>query len=204
MQVWGTLALASFFRREVCCLLAYLPYTILAQYFNRNIKFTPFIHMIKPLRSNRTGLNRWLQKTAKTWITEYLMNKLCALLCVFSHELRPLAVYESAEGQAVPPGRGEVGHVHASVALSLLLTPGQQPAGSHLRLCVTQWNQLGPVQLVLCMWTPATCGFHLSRATWNTWIRNSQALSRVTLAANSGQSTNWPTSEICSTRSGVL
>ena len=65
------------------------------------------------------------------------MNKLCALLCVFSHELRPLAVYESAEGQAVPPGRGEVGHVHASVALSLLLTPGQQPAGSHLRLCVT-------------------------------------------------------------------
>lgn len=55
--------------------------------------------------------------------------------CALSHELGPLAVDESAEGQAVPPGGREVGDVHPSVALSLLLTPGQQPAGTHLRLC---------------------------------------------------------------------
>lgn len=58
------------------------------------------------------------------------------LLCVFLHELGPLAVDESAEGQAVPPGRCEVGDVHSSVPVGLLLTPGQQAAGPHLRLCV--------------------------------------------------------------------
>ncbi len=56
------------------------------------------------------------------------------VLRVFLHELRPLAVYESAEGQAVPPGGREIGDVHPSVTLSLLLTPGQQPARAHLRL----------------------------------------------------------------------
>ncbi|TNN74003.1 hypothetical protein EYF80_015824 [Liparis tanakae] len=48
-------------------------------------------------------------------------------------ELGSLVVDEGAEGQAVPPGGREVGDVHPSVALSLLLTPGQQPAGTHLR-----------------------------------------------------------------------
>lgn len=44
-------------------------------------------------------------------------------------------MYESAECQAVPPGRREVGDVDSSVALSLLLTPGQQPVRTHLGPC---------------------------------------------------------------------
>lgn len=54
---------------------------------------------------------------------------------VLLHELRPLVVYERAEGQAAPPGGREVGDADSSVALGLLLAPGEQPAGSHLRLC---------------------------------------------------------------------
>lgn len=42
---------------------------------------------------------------------------------------------ESTERQAVPPGRCEVGDVDSSVPASLLLTPGEQAAGMHLRLC---------------------------------------------------------------------
>jgi len=55
--------------------------------------------------------------------------------CSALHEFRPLAVDEGAEGQAIPPGRREVGNFHSSVPLSLLLTPGQQPARTHLWLC---------------------------------------------------------------------
>lgn len=57
------------------------------------------------------------------------------LWCAFVHEVGPLAVYEGAQGQTVPPWGCEVGDVDASVALSLFLTPGQQPAGADLGLC---------------------------------------------------------------------
>lgn len=56
----------------------------------------------------------------------------------FLHEIWPLAVDEGAEGQAVPPGRGQVGDGDSSVALSLLLTPGQQLPGTHVSLCRTE------------------------------------------------------------------
>lgn len=42
---------------------------------------------------------------------------------------------EGAQRQAVPPRRREVGDVDASVALGLFLAPGEQPAGTNLRLC---------------------------------------------------------------------
>lgn len=80
------------------------------------------------------------------------MNTLCMLSCLLLHDLRPLAVHESAEGQAVLPGRCEVGDIDPSVALSLLLTPGQQPARTHLRLCrrdiMYDQCQQGPVTLL--------------------------------------------------------
>lgn len=63
------------------------------------------------------------------------MNRLFMLWCACVHEVGPLAVYEGAQGQAVPPRGCEVGDVDASVALSLFLTPGQQPARVDLRLC---------------------------------------------------------------------
>lgn len=44
-------------------------------------------------------------------------------------------MHESTEGQAVPPGRCKVGDLDTSVALCLLLTPGQQTARTHIRLC---------------------------------------------------------------------
>lgn len=58
--------------------------------------------------------------------------------CAFVHEVGPLAVYEGAQRQAVPPRRREVGDVEASVALSLFLAPGEQAAGTNLRLCGTE------------------------------------------------------------------
>lgn len=41
-----------------------------------------------------------------------------------SHQLRPEAVDDGTQGQATPPGRGQVGDVDVLVALGLLLAPG--------------------------------------------------------------------------------
>lgn len=41
---------------------------------------------------------------------------------------------ESTEGQAIPPGRGEVGDIDSLVPMSLPLTPVQQAARMDLRL----------------------------------------------------------------------
>lgn len=63
---------------------------------------------------------------------------MCTRACAVVHEVGPLAVYEGAQRQAVPPRRREVGDVDASVALSLFLAPGEQAAGTNLRLCGTE------------------------------------------------------------------
>lgn len=41
-----------------------------------------------------------------------------------SHQLRPKAVNDGTQGQATPPGCGQVGDVDVLVALGLLLAPG--------------------------------------------------------------------------------
>lgn len=43
-----------------------------------------------------------------------------------SHLVRVEVVEDGAEGQAVPPGRAEVSHLHAPVVLCDFLTPLQQ------------------------------------------------------------------------------
>lgn len=50
------------------------------------------------------------------------------------HELRLLPMDESTEGQAIPPGRCEVGDIDSLVPMSLPLTPVQQAARMDLRL----------------------------------------------------------------------
>lgn len=74
----------------------------------------------------------------------YVCDKICSVCSTRSvrglmyreilHEVGPEAVDEGAQRQAALPGGSEVTHVHVPVALRLLLTPGQQPAGSNLRL----------------------------------------------------------------------
>lgn len=41
-----------------------------------------------------------------------------------SHQLRPEAVDDGTQGQAAPPGGGQIRDVHVLVALGLLLAPG--------------------------------------------------------------------------------
>lgn len=41
-----------------------------------------------------------------------------------SHQVRPEAVDDGTQGQATPPGRGQVGDIDMLVALGLLLAPG--------------------------------------------------------------------------------
>lgn len=44
----------------------------------------------------------------------------------FIHQIGSEMVQQSAEGQPVPPGRGEVGDLHPTVVLRDLAAPGQQ------------------------------------------------------------------------------
>lgn len=57
-----------------------------------------------------------------------------SVLWISLHELRLLPMDESTEGQAIPPGRGEVGDIDSLVPMSLPLTPVQQAAWMDLRL----------------------------------------------------------------------
>lgn len=76
----------------------------------------------------------WLFWKFYTWLWELSHFKVRILLFVFLHKVWSLAMYEGTEGKTIPPGTCEVGDVHTSVALSLLLTPGQQPSRTHFRL----------------------------------------------------------------------
>lgn len=116
-------------------------------------------HSIIMLSSNRASPDMIFRKspTVKTWswtwITAtstcvYRMD--CVLLCVFLHKIRSLVVYKSTEGQAILPGRCEVSDVDSPVALSLSLTPGQQPARTYLRVWWEKqhtWCQRSPIKL---------------------------------------------------------
>lgn len=44
----------------------------------------------------------------------------------FLHHVRSEVVQQSAEGQSVPPGCGEVGDLHSTVVFRDLAAPGQQ------------------------------------------------------------------------------
>lgn len=57
-----------------------------------------------------------------------------SVLWISLHELRLLPMDESTEGQAIPPGRREVGDIDSLVPMSLPLTPVQQAARMDLRL----------------------------------------------------------------------
>lgn len=57
-------------------------------------------------------------------------NKKFSLLEYFLHYVRSEVVQQSAEGQAVPPGCGEVGDLHSTIVLGDLAAPGQQRLAS--------------------------------------------------------------------------
>lgn len=48
------------------------------------------------------------------------------MLDCFLHDVWSEVVQQSAEGQSVPPGCGEVGDLHSTVVLGDLAAPGQQ------------------------------------------------------------------------------
>ncbi len=107
------------------------------------------------VRSKSRQIMEHLSNRMRVWSWDWMIASLCVMS--LSHEVLPLAVNEGAQSKAAPPGGRKVGHIHSPVALGLLLTPQQQPAGTHLWL----WNQytpsLGALQWIVFQSFQYTC-----------------------------------------------